>query len=213
MSVAASWWTGDGCQMRQSTDRPDRAAWTPVSRRQALLGIGTLAAGGGAGVAVLSNASDPAAARATVQVADFAVADAQFTAETVDPEVVATIEYEYDAGNAAVKELRFALDVDGTEVASDTLVTDATTHTGETDLSGRLLASDAWSAADFEPEVASSVSQDVTVTVRFDVLGSDGDSIVGDEATDAAVVTVSHPQESEYIATVGGTGEIVTASE
>jgi hypothetical protein len=183
------------------------AEWTPVSRRQALAGIGTLATGG-VGVAALRAGTSPV--RAQVSIDEFSVADATFTAESVDPDVVVTIGYDYDVGMNVVSSLRFELVVGETVVASDDLRTDRATLSGETDLRGSVTDAEAWAAQDFAPEVASSVTQELDVTVRFDVLDDTGESIVGDTATDTATVVVSHPQESRYVATVGGSGTVVT---
>jgi hypothetical protein len=189
-------------------ERNDLSEWTPVSRRQALAGIGTVAAGMG-GVALIG--TQPARARVSVE--SFAVDDAEFTAESVAPVVDVDISYDYDAGTSAVDELLFELTVGETVVASDSLVTDMTTHEGTLELRGDVTDSDAWSADDFAPAVASKVERDLSVTVRFAVLASDDSVIVEDSKTDTATVVVSHPQQSEYIASVGGSGSIVTPSE
>jgi len=192
----------------QRNDLPTAAEYSPVSRRQALAGVGTLAAGGVGLAATL-----PDGARASVTVAEFFVADAEFEAETVDPVVDATVEYDYDAANSPVDALAFALVIDGTVVASDDLQTSRSTLSGETDLSGRVVDSDAWSASDFEPAVGESVSQTLSVTVTFDVVESDGSSIVSDEAGDSGAVVVSHPQDSAYVATVGGDAVIIDGDD
>lgn len=166
--------------------------------------MGSLAVGGTS--VVLIGSED---ASAQVSVDSFSVADASFQAEAIDPVVDVTVAYDYDVGNSSVRELLLTLVVDGTDVAQSSLTTDRTTLEGEETLRGRVADSEQWSAEEFAPEVASSVERDVSVTVRFAVVGTDGETLVSDEATDTAVVSVSHPQESEYVASVGGSGEII----
>lgn len=191
-------------------DRRNYAEWTPVSRRQALTGIGTLATGGVA-VATLRAGTGPV--RAQVSIDDFEMADATFTAESVDPDVTVTLGYDYDVANSVVSALRFELVVGETVVASDDLRTDRTTLSGETELRGSVTDAEAWAAQDFSPDVAASVEREMDVTVRFDVLDDASESIVGDTAADTVSVVVSHPQESQYVATVGGSGTVVTPDE
>jgi hypothetical protein len=187
--------------------RSDYAEWTAVSRRQALLGIGTLASGGGSLAVALS---EPGAAQVSVD--SFSVSDSDMTTEQADPVVDVSLGYSYDVGNNPVADLRFELLVDGDVVASDELTTDKTTFDGTTELSGRVLDASAWDQSDFAPEVASSVQRDVTVGVRFAVLDSDGSVIAEDSKQDTATVRVSHPQEVRLVATVGGQGEIANGS-
>jgi hypothetical protein len=106
--------------------------------------------------------------------------------------------------------LRFGLSIDGTEVASDELVTDAAALDGETTLSGVVTDADGYTAADFEPEVASSISETIQVDLSFEVMAQGDDVIVSDTASDEGTVTVSHPQKQQFIAEVGGSGEFVT---
>jgi hypothetical protein len=190
-----------------ATMQRNAAEWTPVSRRQALAGIGTVAAGAGGYVALGSQPT-----RAAVTVESFDVADAEFTAEQVDPVVAVDLSYSYDAGVAPVTNLRFELLVAETVVASDTLVTDTTTHDGTLSLRGSVTDAEAWSASDFSPDVAEQISHEVSVTVRFAVREQDGTVIVEDSKADTGTVVVDHPQESTYVASVGGSGSIVTPS-
>lgn len=185
-------------------DSRDDRAESYLNRRAALAGGAALLTAGGTLVFV----GDPA--HAAVSIDDLTVADETFTTESVDPVVDVTVGYSYDAGNAAVESLRFTLSIDGETVATDELVTDRTTLENETTLSGKVTNADAYAASDFAPDVASSVSQELTIGLTFEVLGTDGTVLVGDTASDTAVVTVSHPQESEYVATVGGSGTIRT---
>jgi hypothetical protein len=177
-----------------------------VSRRQALLGLGTVATGGVGLAAVV-----PDRASAQVSVDSFAVSDGSFTTDQADPVVDVTVAYDYDVGTSPVATLRFELLVGDSVVASDALSTSVATHNGTVDLSGRVVDSEAWAAGDFAPAVASRVSHDLTIGVRFAVLNSSGSVIVEDTATDSATVTVSHPQETQYVIGVGGSGEIRTA--
>lgn len=191
------------------TDRRQRfdAAVSHLSRRRVLAGAGVLLTGAGSLVAVGKPAS------AAVSVGSFDVADREFTGEQIQPVVDVTAAYEYDVGSQPVNALEFSLSVDGSVVASDELITDRTTLSGETTLSGRVTDSDAWASDDFAPAVASSVSRDIKVTLSFSVVESDGREIVGDSATATATVTVGHPQETEWTASVGGEGVIRTPTE
>lgn len=187
--------------MSNEQQRFDRVV-SNLTRRKAIAGTGALLTAGGTLVWVADDAS------ASVTIGEFSVSDASFTKETIDPVLTVTIGYDYDVGTAPVQDLAFGLSVDGTEIASDKLSTSVSTHTGELELSGSILDSDAWSASDFEPAVASTVEQTVNATIDFAVLESDGSEIAGDSATDSAVVSISHPQETEYVASIGGVGSI-----
>jgi hypothetical protein len=178
-----------------------------MNRRRVIGGLGALATGG----TMLALTPDGASAAVTVD--GLEIPDTSFTAESVDPVVDVDIGYSYDAASSVVSALGFTLAVDGTVIAEDTLVTDATTLEETLSLSGAVTDSEAWSAADFQPEVASSVENDLTVSVTFDVLDDREESIVGDSASTTATVVVAHPQEATYQATVSGTGTIRTASE
>lgn len=184
------------------------AEYSPVSRRQAIIGVGTLATAG-VGLSTVGTGG----ARAQVSVESFDVADATFTDDQADPKLAATVAYDYDVGVEPVADLRFELLVGDSVIASDELTTSTTALAGDTTLSGMVTDSDAWSVSDFAPEVASSVSRDLSVTVRFAVLDSSDAVIVEDTASDTATVTVSHPQESKLIASVGGSGEFSNANQ
>jgi hypothetical protein len=178
-----------------------------VTRRRAVAGLGGLAT---AGVGVLAIAPDPA--RAQVSVDTFDVTGGEFTAASITPVADVTIGYDYDVGQEAISELRFALTINDTEVATESLTTQATQLSGETELSARVTESEAWSASDFEVAVGESVSHDVTVGVAFEVRDSGG-VLVSDTAEDTATVTVSHPQANTWTATVGGSGVIRTETD
>lgn len=184
----------------QDSSQSDRSMY----RRTALAGGTALLAGG----SLLAWVGQPATAAITLD--SFDVSDAEFSAEEVRPVVDVTAQYRYDAGNSAVANLRFALAVDGTVIASDELTTDRTVFEGTTKLSGSLLESDGLDAENFQPDVADSVSQEVTVELRFEVLDAADEAIVENSATDTATIVVSHPQKSRYVAAVGGTGVVRT---
>lgn len=153
------------------TDRND-ALWSPVSRRQALAGLGTLATGAGV-VGVSSLTAEHVRAQVTVE--NFAVADAEFTATAADPRVVVDVGYDYSVGETVVSAVMLRLSVDGTEVASDELVTDRTTLRGSSEIRGAITDSDEWDSDDFAPAVAESVTREVSVTVDMAIL-DDADS-------------------------------------
>lgn len=187
--------------MTRDTQRFDSAA-QHLTRRNALAGVGTLVVTGGA-VHALSGG-----ARAQVSIDDWHVPDASFEAASVEPVVDADIAFAYDTGGGDVRALAFELLVDDHAVASDELVTDATSLESTVTLSGPITSSAAWDAADFDVSVAESVQQDVTVAVRFAALSPDDSEIVTDRAESTSTVAVSHPQESEYTASVGGEATI-----
>lgn len=169
------------------------------NRRRVVAGLATLAAGG-AGLSALGHP-----ARASVSIDSWTVPDASFEAEAVAPVADATIAYAFDVGSdTAVRALAFELLVDGHAVASDELVTETTSLENTTTLSGALTDSGAWSTSDFDVAVGESVAHDVTVAVRFAVVGTDESEIVTARAEDTATVTVAHPQQTEYTASVGG---------
>jgi len=92
-------------------------------------------------------------------------------------------------------------------VASEQLRTDMAEFENSTNLSGRVVESGAWAAADFAVERGETVEHDVTVGVRFAVI--DGSEVVAeDSAEDVSTVVVESPLGDEY-ASVGMTGRIV----
>lgn len=192
--------------MHDDHRRYDRAV-AQLSRRRALAGGAALLTVGGTLVWVGSDT-----ARADVTIGELTIPDESFESEGIDPVVDVTAKYDFDVGQAAVSELRFTLTVDGDTVATADLVTDATVLTGETDLSGRITDSEAWAIEDFAPGVAETVERTLTVGLAFAVVGSDGAAIVEDSVSEDVSVTVAHPQQSQYVASVGGTGTVRTAT-
>ena len=192
--------------MPDDSRRRDRVA-SYLTRRRALAGGAALLTAGGSLVWV----GEPASA--AVSVDDYSVSDAEFTKAQLDPVLDVSVAYSYDAGNSTVGSLLFELQVGKTVVASEELVTDATTLDSTTELSGRIVDSDAWGLTDFSPEVASSVDRTVSTTLRFAVLDSNGEVIVEDSKSDTVTIAVAHPQESEYLASVGGDGTVRTATD
>jgi len=178
-----------------------------LSRRRALAGVATLATAGGSLVVV----GEPA--QASVSVDGLDVSDATFERESVTPVVDVSVSYQYDASLEPVNALEFALLVDGTEVASDELITDKTALDGQTTLSGTVTDSQQWSESDFQPTVGEAVTREIQFTLEFRVVTSEGTTIVDDEASDTATVEVSHPQQSALVASVGGRGTIRAADE
>jgi hypothetical protein len=192
--------------MGDDSKRYDRAV-AQLSRRRALAGGAALLTAGGTLVWVGSDT-----ARADVTLDELTIPDADFESEGIDPVVDVTAKYDFDVGQAAVDKLRLTLTVGGDTVATEELVTEHTVLTGEADLSGRITDSEAWSDTDFAPAVAEEVSRTLTVGLTFEVVGTDGESIVEDSVTEDVTVRVSHPQESQYVASVGGTGTVRTAT-
>jgi hypothetical protein len=186
-------------------NNPNADAWSPVTRRQAIAGLGTLATAG-AGVALFPSGG----ARAAVTVDELSLSDRTFTAASVRPVVEVSASYDYDVGNEVVSGLRFTVAVDGTQVDTAALSTNRATFSGTETLRGVVTDSEAWSADDFAPDVASSVNHDVAVRVTFAVLDDSGEAITSAEASDTATVEVRHPQESRYVAEVGGSGVFTT---
>lgn len=179
-----------------------------ISRRR-LVGAGAALAAGGGG---LVYASDPTAAE--VQIDGFSVPDETFERESLDPVLDVTAKYSYDAGMEPVAALRFAVSVDGTEIATDDLVTDAGLLDGDTTLSGPITDAEAWSSDDFAPDAGETVERQLSVTLSFEVLDSGDRVIVSDTATDTTTVTVENPNDAEQLtAAIGGSGTIRAADE
>jgi hypothetical protein len=169
------------------------------SRRRVLTAVGVVA-GGGATLAVA-----PEDARADVAVEDFSVSDATFEAESVTPIVDAQIAYAYRAD--AVSELSIDLTVGETVVDSESLRTSRAELDETTQLSGEILAADAYSQSDFEPDAGGETTVTVEVGVRFRVLDADGNELAADSARDDATVEVVSPV-GETHATIGGSATI-----
>lgn len=191
--------------MGQQDRRMDRVA-QHMTRRRAIAGGATLLAGGG----TLLLVSEGVAADVTVDSLD--IPDESFEADGIDPTLDVTAAYSYSVEGASVGSLVFDVGVDGGVVASDELMTDETALQNTTALSGPVLDSPAWDAADFDPAIGETVEQTLSVSLRFAVLDVGGGEIVADEATTECVVTVSHPQESAYTAAVGGEGVVTDGS-
>lgn len=171
-----------------------------TNRRRVILAMGSTAVGGG----ILARAaSQPAAA---VSVDSLEVPDAEFEAEAVEPELEATVAYEYSVPSAT--DVTVWLGVGDDRLSSTDLFTSSPEASNDVSLSAALLDSSAFEAADFEVGVGESTTVDVPVTVGVDVY--DGDSVVAKaDASETAVVTVQHPDEETATASVGGTVTIV----
>jgi len=177
---------------------------TAISRRGAILASATVV-GGGTAIAVGAAQSG----RAAVSVEQLSVDDATFEAASVDPIVAATVgwAFRYDAPTAVRVELQVSDDV----VASETLRTGRSELENTTELTGRVVDSDAFGASDFSVARGDSTTVDVPVTVRFAVI--DGEEVVAeDTASQTAAVVVEHPDDEQY-ATVGGVAQITDGSE
>ena len=171
-----------------------------ASRRRALAAMGTVVGGGTTLAPVGSDG-----ARAEVSVESFDVDDATFEAREVTPVIDAEIGYAYRADHVA--ELWIALLVGEEVVAEETLRTGNDELENTTTLSGRVLDSPAYAAADFAVDGGEETSVTVEAGVRFEVRDADGDVLAGDEATDEATVEVVSPESGSY-ATIGGLGEV-----
>jgi hypothetical protein len=166
-------------------------------------GLATALAGGG-GLAVV--ATDEAVA---VSVESLSVDDAQFQAEQVDPVVDVTIGWEYAVERA--EQVIIELLVGETVVAEESLRTSTAELSNESELSGRVVRSEAWSASDFAVERGETVTRDVTVGVRLAVR-ADESVVAEDTATDTATVEVAYPEDAAS-ASIGGEGMIRRADE
>lgn len=187
--------------MTDAHDRVDSLV-SQMSRRRALAGAGALVTAGGS-VALVGRP-----ARAEVDMETFTVSDAEFERESLDPVLDVTATYDYDVGDEAVNALEFRLLADGDEIAFEDLQTDRVTLANDTELSGRILESEAWSAADFEPSIGEEVSRQVEITLEFAVVTSEGTVLADDSATDTAEITVVNPQQEVIVAKIGGSGQI-----
>ena len=170
-----------------------------LSRRRVLLGTASVAVGATALQLVAGQN-----ARANVSVEQMSIDDATFEAEAVDPVVDVTVAYAYAADS--VSELHIELLVDGDAVASESLRTGSEELENNTDLSGRVVDADKWSAADFEVESGESITREIDVTVEFSVVDVDR-VVAADSATDTPEIVVEHPNDDH--ATVGMVGQIV----
>lgn len=184
------------------------AEWSPVSRRQALIGVGSLAAG-----ATTYSVIGSDGARAEVTLGALDAQDGELTSEAADPVVDATIIYSYDVGSAPIQSLWIGLTIGGDVVAERELSTTTSVLENDVELSGHVVDSGAWDSSDFEPPVADSVSHEITVGVVFEAREGDGSVIVDAKTTDTAELVVSHPQESEFVAEVGGTATFADADD
>ena len=188
--------------MQDETDADDWSVSnlnSGLSRRRVLLGTASVAVGATALQLVAGQN-----ARANVSVEQVSIDDATFEAEAVDPVVDVTVAYAYAADS--VSELHIELLVDGDAVASESLRTGSEELENDTDLSGRVVDADAWSAADFEVESGESITREIDVTVEFSVVDVDR-VVASDSATDTAEIVVEHPNDDH--ATVGMVGQIV----
>ena len=170
-----------------------------LSRRRVLLGTASVAVGATALQLVAGQN-----ARANVSVEDVSIDDATFEAEAVDPVLDVTVAYAYAADS--VSELHIELLVDGDAVASESLRTGSEELENDTDLSGRVVDADKWSASDFEVESGESITREIDVAVEFSVVDVDR-VVAADSASDTAEILVEHPNDDH--ATVGMVGEIV----
>ena len=105
-----------------------------------------------------------------------------------------------------MSELHIELLVDGDAVASESLRTGSEELENGTDLSGRVVDANAWSASDFKVESGESITREIDVTVEFSVVDVDR-VVAADSATDTAEIVVEHPNDDH--ATVGMVGQIV----
>lgn len=166
-----------------------------LTKRKFLTSTGAVLVGGtGLAIGMVERSS------AAVSLDTWDVQDATFQAESVTPQVSATVAYEYDA--AGVSEVWLALTVDG-DVVDETgamVATDA--GTGEKSLSGGVLDSPAFEQADFEVSPGGTNSVSVPIGAQFEVRASDGAVVASDTAEQTATVELVHPEDG--VATVGG---------
>ena len=169
-----------------------------VRRRKAIAATGTIALGGLAFIPESSSAAE-------VSVDSFDVRDAQLDSG-VSPELNGKIAYAYDIPGGNVSSLRFALEVGDSQIAEQTISTASDSLESEVTLSGRLAKSDEFVPEDFD--VDQQQTFDLSVTVVFEVLDRNGETLAGDHATDSATLTVGQ----DGTASVGGVVAI-TATE
>jgi hypothetical protein len=191
--------------MTRNTQRYERVA-QHLSRRRTLGAGAILFASGG----MVALTPDPVSA--SVSVDSLTVPDHSFTSESIVPVCGVVAAYEYNAADRPIKHLALTLAIDGDTVAREELVTDRQALSGETQLSGRITDSEAWSATDFAPEVGATVERTLSVGLTLEVVDTNDSVVVSDSAEDQTTVTVSHPQKTEYVARVGGEGTIRTAT-
>lgn len=200
---------GDRSRTMTRTNQEPPEEWTvrklsqPLSRRRVLFGVATVT-GGGTALALTSSQRG----RASVDVDQVSVPDAEFEADAIEPVVDVAVAYawRYDAPTEVAIELL----IDGDAVATEQLRTGQTEFEATTELSGRILDSDAWSAEDFTVVAGETVTRDVTIGVSFAVI--DGNEVVAsDTAEDVSTIEITNPVD-DY-ARVGMVGEIRDASD
>lgn len=190
--------------MPANNNSSDASIASQLTRRRAIVGGTSLLTAGGTLVWV----GDPASAQAEVSVDSFAVSDATFETDALDPVVDVDVAFAYDVGTAPVASVELTLGIDGTTVTRDELVTDESVADATTTLSGRVADSAAWSLTDFAVDAGAEQTREITVALGLSVLESDGTVIASDEATDTAAIVVSNPADSTVTASVGGAGTV-----
>lgn len=178
-------------------------------RRQLVYRIGivllVLAASVGAAIAVSGSS-----AAASLEMDQLSVSD---TSETVtgnvsDVQLSTTLSYEHDVPDADRRQIKLKAGPtqDDLEMVTFRQERDpAGTASGSVDLTGSVLDVSGFTADDFDPEVASTSSQDIVVQAIIEVQRPDADP-VKHIVTDTATVTIT--DGTQLTATIGGDGSI-----
>lgn len=178
-------------------------------RLLALVGVALLAAAVGIGLA-----AQPATGQADVSMGTLDVAGANTTADgdVTDVRLSVNAAYQYDVVDADryVLELMVGPDADQLEAIDFVQSTvEGGQDSGTADLDASILDSSHYAASDFEPPVAGTATEDVTVGLRLEVRRAGGDPVTA-LVTEPVAVTIH--DDAVLTADVGGDGAVSVSS-
>lgn len=148
-------------------------------------------------------------AGASVNINELQINDGEFEAESIDPVIEIEGQYEYEVDQMP-DEMVFILLVDGSVVAQETLPAEGLDDTGSFEIAGDV-TDGPYSSSDFVVEDGETVSNDIDVTLAFQLRDSDG-TFISATANDEVTITVVSPVTGNPYATIGGIGEIIDNS-
>lgn len=183
------------------------AAWRQMYRLGIIIvvltafGLGALALAEPAGAAT----ADVSTETLSISGADHTVGEGE---NVSDVTLSATLAYDHDVPDATqrVVELRVGPEGGETEYVDYQVETNPSgTASGEVDLSGSVIDATDLTAADFDPAVANTTTQDLVIEAVIEVERENGET-VRHVATDTATVTVE--DGTDLTVTVGGDGDL-----
>lgn len=172
-----------------------------LTRRRLVAGVGTVALGG---TAIAFGTQEAAA----VTLDEIETSGGEFEAASVEPELQATVSYEYDVGSASTVTVWVAVDDD--RVAETELYTSMASGSNEVELTAAVLDSDAFSASDFEVSLGEQTTVTVPMSVGVAVFDGESEQARAEEST-SVDVTVTHPDDSDATASVGAVIDVTDA--